>query len=52
MWTWAWTANWTVLAFVLLLVHGDAILASPPTSSTRAAPTGCSSNKNAPSKPS
>ncbi|HEY2957330.1 MAG TPA: hypothetical protein VGM21_03840 [Actinomycetota bacterium] len=27
MWTWAWTAVWTVLAFVLLLVHGDAILA-------------------------
>jgi hypothetical protein len=27
MWTWAWTAIWTVLAFVLLLVHGDTILA-------------------------
>jgi hypothetical protein len=26
MWTWAWTAIWAVLAFVLLLVHGDAIL--------------------------
>jgi hypothetical protein len=27
MWTWAWTAIWTVLAFVLLLIHADTILA-------------------------
>lgn len=27
MWTWAWTPIWTVLAFVLLLVHADTILA-------------------------
>ncbi len=26
-WTWSWTAIWTVLAFLLLLFHGDSILA-------------------------
>jgi hypothetical protein len=51
MWTWAWTAIWTVLAFVLLLVHGDAILAFVGEQLDQRRSLGCSSNKNAPSKP-
>jgi len=52
MWTWAWTAIWTVLAFLLLLFHGDAILAFAAEQLRARQPTGSTSNANAPSKPS
>ena len=47
-----WTAIWTLAVFVLLLFHGESILAFAPSSSAPAAPTGCRSSKSAPGKPS
>jgi hypothetical protein len=45
-----WTAIWTVVVFVLLLFHGDSILALPPTNSEPAVPTSSTFNARRPGR--